>query len=327
MLMCALGHQFLRLNELGTEVPLSTNKKGLFVVKLADIFAEFERAHSCQTLEVVTNVNTETQQQQQPEANSTAEVAQRPTVSTFKGDSIRTHSVESHGNVQGLPVDARPAVAISRGPLGDLHDGECGRASVSSARDRKSQAMGRDEDARGETQEHEVHGCGDNRLRVCQVDAQASKSSERLGNLLPELCEGMGPESGEHQVSESWSKTQTGCNAEAQSDDDRMERGGRRAHHGHGRPSDACGNVQGHRKVVVQSDEEGGISREREQDGGRCEPRSGLAVAPSDCASTRSTGPDHQEHAAMREWINNSKEGQSECAKIRVSGRMIGSLS
>ena len=28
----------------------------------------------------------------------------------------------------------------------------------------------------------------------------------------------------------------------------------------------------------------------------------------------------------MREWINNSKEGQSECAKIRVSGRMIGSL-
>ena len=55
----------LRLNQLGSVVPLKSNSKGLFVAQLAEVIIAFNREHTCQNLEVVTNVTTETTQLQQ----------------------------------------------------------------------------------------------------------------------------------------------------------------------------------------------------------------------------------------------------------------------
>ena len=68
------GSSTLRLNQLGYEVPLQTNSKGLFVVELAEVIAAFSREHQCQKVELVTAVTVEQQRQQQIHHQSAAEV-------------------------------------------------------------------------------------------------------------------------------------------------------------------------------------------------------------------------------------------------------------
>ena len=115
----------LRLNQLGTTVPLKVNRKGLFVVKLADVIAAFSREHPCQNLEIVTNVTTETQQQSQELSEANGVARKRPAISDCQGDAIRVNSVFFFGGAEGQQFEPGSASSVSRGSFSDLHDREC----------------------------------------------------------------------------------------------------------------------------------------------------------------------------------------------------------
>ena len=160
----------LRLNQLGSVVPLKSNSKGLFVAQLAEVIIAFNREHTCQNLEVVTNVTTETTQLQQSENTSfIAKVAQRPFRECVQRSSALT-SVVSHGDQAGLPSSFGSTSSIPGGSGDDVYDGEDRRGHSQAAWSTQPEAMGFDDHGRGKAQEQDL------------------QAGQRLGSVFSELC-------------------------------------------------------------------------------------------------------------------------------------------
>ena len=160
----------LRLNQLGSVVPLKSNSKGLFVAQLAEVIIAFNREHTCQNLEVVTNVTTETTQLQQSENTSfIAKVAQRPVRECVQRSSALT-SVVSHGDQAGLPSSFGSTSSTPGGSGDDVYDGEDRRGHSQAAWSTQPEAMGFDDHGRGKAQEQDL------------------QAGQRLGSVFSELC-------------------------------------------------------------------------------------------------------------------------------------------
>ena len=160
----------LRLNQLGSVVPLKSNSKGLFVAQLAEVIIAFNREHTCQNLEVVTNVTTETTQLQQSENTSfIAKVAQRPVRECVQRSSALT-SVVSHGDQAGLPSSFGSTSSIPGGSGDDVYDGEDRRGHSQAAWSTQPEAMGFDDHGRGKAQEQDL------------------QAGQRLGSVFSALC-------------------------------------------------------------------------------------------------------------------------------------------
>ena len=302
----------LRLNQLGIEVPLKTNPKGLFVVQLADVIDAFSREHSCQNLEIVTNVISETRQatQQRMEASGVAKVAQRPVLSNFDSDFVKCNSEVFNGEPEGSSVSPRPSPAISRGSVHDLHDRECGGEGQQATGCDQSAAMGIDGDAGGQAQNEEFHGCGDAGPRVLKVDGETSRTSERLGSIVPELCQGLESKSGSWPIHAVGCQAQDGSGAQEEHGAAGMERrrGADTHRRGASEAHDAC---QERWQVIVQSGQADDQRREGGEHASGCESGAGGAASTSNCSFTRSIGSGDQEHHAVRGFSNNSRVSQN----------------
>lgn len=111
---------------------------------------------SCQNLEVVTNVTTETTQLQQSENTSfIAKVARRPFRECVQRSSALT-SVVSHGDQAGLPSSFGSTSSIPGGSGDDVYDGEDRRGHSQAAWSTQPEAMGFDDHGRGKAQEQDL---------------------------------------------------------------------------------------------------------------------------------------------------------------------------
>ena len=187
----------LRLNQLDVEVPLKLNtndSKGLLVVQLAEVISAFNREHQCQNLEIVTNVITEDKQTalQPMEASGVAKVAQHPVSSKLSSDVANV----GDGIFQESNGSAGWASMLARRPHDDLHDQDGRGEDQPPTRSDKSSTVGSDDASRRQTQEQDVPGGGQYGWEVRQMDEEAPGTSQRLGSVVPELCQSMGSKSG-----------------------------------------------------------------------------------------------------------------------------------
>eukprot|EP00435_Cladocopium_sp_Y103_P023037 s5005_g5.t1 len=174
----------LRLNQLGIEVPLQANNKGLFVVELAEVISAFSREHRRQSVELVTNVTVE---QRQPAYKSAAEVAQRPPLRSVNGNLRERRASDPHGDQQGhdgLLCELGQPTPVPRGSEPDLHDGHSRRGSQEVFWCSQSAPVGTDGDGRRKTQEPDIPGGDPQRPGLCRLDEETSTSVKRLGPLI-----------------------------------------------------------------------------------------------------------------------------------------------
>ena len=305
----------LRLNQLGTTVPLRSNDKGLFVIELAEVIEAFNREHthqSCQNLEVVTNVTTETEQLQHLGSTSQkAKVAQRPFQDCARQESTRT-SVLCHGDQPGLPGCVGSATPISGGSGDVLYDGEDRGGRQEASRCPQPEAVGCNDPCRGETQEQDLPGSDDAGPRVCSMDEETSEAVKRLGHVIPELRQGLGSDSSGNQQCVSGGSTKA-CGQTQEDRNERMgtRRGGADLHRRGVSGSSASTGSQAQGRSSVEQTTPGTGSRG--DDGSRGESGDGEPASSSGRSFTRSAGPGHQEHESVKEYTNNSKVVQMEC--------------
>eukprot|EP00435_Cladocopium_sp_Y103_P017364 s1359_g4.t1 len=300
----------LRLNQLDHEVPLKTNSKGLFVVELSEVISAFSREHQINKIdeskcELVTNVTFE--QQLQPEDRvTTAEVAQPPNLELLANDSQERISVITHGVQAGhdrVLSGLGSASAISGRSNTDIHDCVSGGRDQTSSGHRQPPTVGPDGLGRGQVQGPSVPGCDQQGSSLCQLDEKTPASLQRLGAVVPELCQSMGSHTGSKSDPTNGTKDQgSTCEAGAQC----VERGRGRVGADRSRVLDSCGGSEDEEQRIVHGEEGNGIRRD--SDAGRGEPGAGPAVAAADRNAARPTGQGDQEYAEVRNDGNNSNE-------------------
>ena len=290
----------LRLNQLNHEVPLKTNNKGLFVVQLAEVIAAFSREHF-----FVTNVTTELKAVSEANTASTAaEVAQRLKVTSEIGDDQNETVRSGHGAQEGdgrLHRGRGPATSFPRGPSSELHDSGGGRRHSSSTGDYKPETVGPDETGRREASSQNVHGGDQRGSGLCNMDEEASQAGQRLGDIVPKLCEGMGSSPCDPTECSGGTSHQDQWAGGDKSPADRMERGRRGVGADRGRQAQAisheCGTMQGCSGIGKEKLYHGEC--QQHECGSRSD--SGGTAAVADCPAPRSAGADHQEHGEVRE--------------------------
>ena len=327
------GRSTLRLNQLGYEVPLRTNNKGLFVVELAEVIAAFSREHQCQKVELVTTVTVEQQHQQQRHHQSAAEVAQHndresANVETSVNCERRCHGVQAGHD--GVRREAGSTTAFSRGSEHDLYDGDRRGGDQETSRSAKSPAVGTNGDGRGKVQGNVVHGCDQQRPGVLQLDEEAPAPVERLGSLLPELREGLGSDTWLQPGGQVFGSNTKGTSDESGEEDpgsEELERRRRGDGDDRKRGTNDPRAKESDRELVVIG-QKSARSGEREQHAGRGESGVGSAVAAANCNAARPTDQSDQEHGTVKEMKDQPNEQLGEPASTdEVNGESVETTS
>ena len=184
----------LRLNQCDTEIPLQANSKGLFVVELSEILNAISREHKVLECELITHVSSCDNTQQQPEQRlPTAKVAQLPKTQRSTTSCNRSKVLQGNSchDASLCCQDARHASPVPREQGADLHDTGRGNGNLSSTRGDQSSSVGLHEAERGQAQRENLPGdCGGG-LPVCHVDDASSSAEQRLGQIIPGVCESL----------------------------------------------------------------------------------------------------------------------------------------
>ena len=247
------------------------------------------------------------QQLQQSKHNTAAEVAQQ--LSCEKCEPARDSIVDrDHGEHEGndhVLQESGCTNAVSRGPEDVVHDNGQPTTHRSTTRGDQPSTMGLNGACSRQTSGKDIHGCGQGGSRLCQMDQATSEPGERLGSLLPRICESVGqqPEASSGCVGNSTSDHAS--ESVTRTKDSGVGGGGRVGGCG---TEEECSNVVEEGTGIRHggSNECGGGSQD-------CP-----AASDSDRAAARSTDAAHQECQQVKQ-NDNSKEAQQTSASEKIT--------
>ena len=321
----------LRLNQLGIEVPLTVNQKGLFMVQLAEVISAFSREHMTQSCEVVTNVITEQQPQQKPENIRTAADVAQSTFSSSRTCHVGDNCVHvlhgEHEGEGGLCFGLGSATSVSGRPRDDLYDGQGGGEGVQATRCGQSPPMGSDDTGGGKTQREDLCRSDQWRPGICQLDEEASKALQRLGDIVSELRQSLGSNASGSSKSKGCFEAESLCAAQEDAQPRRMERGGGRVGIDRGGNGSSIECRESDQSFPVITGEKAVQRGQQGEHGGRGGPGDGAEPADADRSSSRSIGSHHQEHQLLSREANDTMVSQMTSASCDVGSTMSQSRS